>query len=105
MIILAAEHTILHCIRWEKEPTENPKKRQRNGSLSFLFNLYKNGQQLFNDTKHFLYADALVIAAQGSIFADLEQKLERALEDMSEHYQTNSVKPNPSKTQVSAFHL
>ncbi|KAK9744191.1 hypothetical protein QE152_g7996 [Popillia japonica] len=35
----------------------------------------------------------------------LEEKLEAALEELATYYQKNHLKPNPSKTQVCAFHL
>ncbi|KAK9679211.1 hypothetical protein QE152_g40201 [Popillia japonica] len=35
----------------------------------------------------------------------VEEKLEAALEELATYYQKNHLKPNPSKTQVCAFHL
>ena len=43
--------------------------------------------------------------AQGERLPDVEERLESALNEMSAYYKTNSLKPNPSKTQVCAFHL
>lgn len=84
---------------------------QRNGLAQgsvlapILFNIYTNDQPAPEDTKHFVYADDLGITAQGRTFEEVEARLESALNAMSAYYELNSLKPNPSKTQVCAFHL
>ncbi|KAK9687439.1 hypothetical protein QE152_g36274 [Popillia japonica] len=45
------------------------------------------------------------VAAQGTDFTEVKEKLEAALEELATYYQKNHLKPNPSKTQVCAFHL
>lgn len=70
-----------------------------------LFNMYTNDQLMPKDTKHFIYADDLAITAQERTFENVDQKLETALRELSEYYKNNSFNPNPSKTQVSTFHL
>lgn len=86
-------------------------RRQNNGLAQgsvlapILFNLYTNDQPTPENTEHFLYADDLAITAQGRCFEDVEIKLELALGTMLDYYQANSLKPNPSKTEVSAFLL
>ena len=70
-----------------------------------LFNIYTNDQPTPTETKHFLYADDLAICAQGNSFEEVEEKLETVLKTMTAYYLQNSLRPNPSKTQVCAFHL
>ncbi|KAL1448639.1 hypothetical protein WDU94_001908 [Cyamophila willieti] len=70
-----------------------------------LFNIYTNDQPIHEETKQFIYADDTAIAAQGKSFEEVEGKLTRALEKLSVYYGKNLLKPNPSKTQVCAFHL
>ena len=70
-----------------------------------LFNIYTNDQPIPTGCRSFLYADDLAICAQGKRFPDVEERLESALNEMSAYYKRNSLKPNPSKTQVCAFHL
>lgn len=70
-----------------------------------LFNIYTNDQPTPTETEHFLYADDLAIAAQGKSFSEVEETLQHVLSRMSNYYRANCLKPNPSKTQVCAFHL
>jgi len=42
---------------------------------------------------------------KGKTFEEIERKLEEALTTMSKYYKENSLKPNPAKTHVCAFHL
>lgn len=65
-----------------------------------LFNIYTNDQPTPNNTKTFTYADDVTIAVKGSRFEDIEEKLEIALNVMSTSYKKNSLKLNPTKTQV-----
>lgn len=72
-----------------------------------LFNIYTNDQPIStdNNVKHFIYADDSAVAVQGNQFGIIEKKLTKTLETMSKYYNDNYLKPNPSKTLVSAFHL
>lgn len=70
-----------------------------------LFNIYTNDQPIHPQAEHFIYADDLGIAVQARTHEQLENKLEKALKMMSNYYKQNSLKPNPTKTQVTAFHL
>jgi len=70
-----------------------------------LFNLYTNDQQTSRNTKHFLYADDLVITAQDTTFDNVEKKLTNALKVMTNYYDSNQLKPNQIKTQICCFHL
>jgi Reverse transcriptase (RNA-dependent DNA polymerase)/Endonuclease-reverse transcriptase len=70
-----------------------------------LFNIYTNDQPMPDNTVCFAYADDLAITAQAKEFADVERTLQTALSTYSNYYRTNSLKPNPSKTVICAFHL
>ena len=70
-----------------------------------LFNIYTNDQPIHPDTRSFIYADDLAIAAQSPTFEGLETTLSDALSDLSTCYKRNCLKTNPSKTQTCAFHL
>jgi len=86
-------------------------RNQRNGLpqgsvlAQILFNIYTNDQPISPNTKHFLYADDVAITAQCTTFEHTEEYLTKALEDLSTCYVENQLKPNPSKTQLCAFHL
>ena len=51
-----------------------------------------------------IYADDLSVTAQSTDFAPIEETL-TALDGLSEYYTTNQLRANPTKTQVSFFHL
>lgn len=70
-----------------------------------LYNVYTNDQPIPENIRQFIYADDTAVAAQGTEFTEVEEKLEVALEELATYYQNNYLKPNPSKTQVCAFHL
>jgi len=72
-----------------------------------IFNIYTNYQPVFTQAgiKHFIYADDIALAAQSDNFYDIEEALEESLKVMSDYYDKNSLKPNPTKTKVCAFHL
>ena len=50
-----------------------------------LFNIYTNDQPILDGTRSFIYAEAL--------------------EELTHYYRSNSLRANPDKTQVTAFHL
>jgi len=70
-----------------------------------LFNVYTNDQPRDNETKHFLYADDLAVAARGRNFEEVEAKIQETLNKLATYYHQNHLKPNPTKTQVYAYHL
>jgi len=70
-----------------------------------LFNIYTNDQPIGPDTQHFIYADDLAVTVQGETHYEVEQKLQHMLERLDDYYEENALNPNPSKTQVCAFHL
>jgi len=70
-----------------------------------LFNIYTNDQPIIKETKHFLYADDLALAAQGTTFEIVKRKLTRSLQELTNYYIKNQLRPNPDKTQICSFHL
>ncbi|KAE9524319.1 hypothetical protein AGLY_015358 [Aphis glycines] len=72
-----------------------------------LFNIYTNDQPISTDNniKHYVYADDSAIAVQEDSFEAVETKLSKTLDRLGNYYRANYLKPNPSKTNVSAFHL
>ena len=68
-------------------------------------NVYRNDQPIHPGTRIFVYADDLAVAKQGTDFAPIEETLTSALDGLSEYYTTNQLRANPTKTQVSLFHL
>ena len=49
--------------------------------------------------------DDLAVTTQSTDFAPIEETLTSALDGLSEYYTTNQLRANPTKTQVSLFHL
>ena len=72
---------------------------------AILFNIYPNDQPIHVGTKSFIYADDLCITAQYPTFTEVEDTIEEALSEMTQYYRNNSLRANPDKTQVTAFHL
>ena len=70
-----------------------------------LFNIYTNDQPLLDGTRSFIYADDLCITAQYHTFQEVVQIIEEALGELTHYYRSNSMRANPDKTQVAAFHL
>ena len=86
-------------------------RSQRNGLpqgsvlAPLLFNVYTNDQPIHPGTRSFVYADDLAVTTQSTGFAPIEETLTSALDGLSEYYTTNQLRVNPTKTQVSLFHL
>ena len=86
-------------------------RTQRNGLpqgsvlAPLLFNVYANDQPIHPGTRSFVYADDLAVTTQSTDFAPIEETLNSALDGLSEYYTTNQLRANPTKTQVSLFHL
>ena len=70
-----------------------------------LFNIYTNDQPILDGTRSFIYADALCVTAQYPTFQEVEKQIEEALGELTHYYRSNSLRANPDKTQVTAFHL
>jgi hypothetical protein len=70
-----------------------------------LFNIYTNDQPLNSYAKKFIYADDTAVTAQDKTFEEVEKKLIRVLEELATYHENYDLRPNPSKFQVSAFHI
>jgi len=72
-----------------------------------MFDIYTNDQPIstYSDIKHYIYADDTAIAVQHDQFENVDEKLSDTLDNLGKYYRRNYLKPNPSKTQVCAFHL
>ena len=70
-----------------------------------LFNIYANDQPKSEDTQRFIHADNLGISAQHTDFTVVEQRLSKALDDLTPYNEIKYPRANPSKTQVCVFHL
>ena len=68
-----------------------------------LFNIYTNDQPVHDGTRSFIYD--LYNTAQFLTFSQVESTIEEALSELTEYYRNNSLRANPKKTQVTAFHL
>ena len=66
-----------------------------------LFNIYTNDQPVHDGTRSFIYADDTCITTQFPTFSQVESTIEVALGELT----NNSLRANPDKTQVTAFHL
>ena len=69
-----------------------------------LFNIYTNDQPVHDGTRSFIYADDLCTTAQFPTLSQVESTIEEALGELTEYYGNNSLRANPDKTQVTAFH-
>lgn len=69
-----------------------------------LFNLYTKDLPATNARK-FIYADDLVLAYQCKDFKGLKNILTDDLDKLHKYYNQWRLKPNPSITEVTLFHL
>ena len=90
------------CSRWRKQ---NTGLSQGNIFAPTLFNIYTNDQPIHYGTRSFIYADYLCITAQYQSFKQVEETFEEALDNLITYYKVNSLRANPEKKQVTAFHL
>ena len=88
--------------RWRKHKNGLP-----HGSVlsPILFNSYTNDQPIHDETRYFIYADDPCVTAQYSSFTEVETTIGHALDELTQYYSSNSLRANPDKTQVTAFHL
>ena len=88
--------------RWRKLTNGLP---QGSVPSPVFFNIYTNDQPIHPETRSFIYADDLCIAAQNSTFESIESTLSDALEHLDQYYKENHLRANPDKTQTCSFHL
>ena len=88
--------------RWRNQKNGLP---QGSVLAPILYNVYTNDIPMSSETRKFIYADDTAVAAQGKSYPEVEDKLEKELERLSDYYEKNHLRPNPSKTQICAFHL
>ena len=62
-------------------------------------------QPILDGTRSFIYADDLCVTAQYPTFQEVEQQIEETLRELTHYYRSSSLRANPDKTQVTAFHL
>jgi len=55
--------------------------------------------------KHFINADDTALLARNNNFQGIERVLDLSLRVMSDNFDENFLKPNPTKTQICDFHL
>ena len=88
--------------RWRNQKNGLPQ-----GSVlsPILFNIYTNDQPLHDGTRNFVYADDLCVTAQYPYLTEVEHTIEKALDELTIYYISNSLRANLDKPQVTAFHL
>ena len=70
-----------------------------------LFNVYTNDQLLPVATNSFSYADDLCLTTQQKTFEQVETTPASGPNELGTYYNENHLRPNPAKTQLTAFHL
>ena len=67
-------------------------------------NMLSSRRFYVDGTRNFVYADDLCVTAQYPSFTEVEHTIE-ALDELTIYYQSNSLRANPDKTQVTSFYL
>ena len=70
-----------------------------------LFNVYTSDQPLPEATSSYIYADDLCLTTQQKTFEQVETTLASGLNELGAYFKENHLRPNPAKTQLTAFHL
>lgn len=81
--------------------------RQGNVLAPTLFIINTNDQPISNDKniKYYIYEDDSAIIIQDNSFETIARKLSDTLAKMDEYFEVNSLRLNPLKIEVCAFHL
>ena len=98
-------HSVLENRRFFVELDGERSLPQGSVLAPLLFNVYITDQPIHLGTRSFVYADDLVVTTQSTDFAQIEKTLTSALVGLSEYSTTNQLRANPTRTQVSLFHL
>ena len=65
---------------------------------SVLFNIYTHDQPLHGGTQNFVYAYDLCVIAHYPCFTEVDHTIEKALDELTIYYRSNSLRANPDKT-------
>ena len=95
-------HLLADQSRWRSQKNGLP---QGSVLAPLLFNIYTNDQPSSPNTSRFIYADDLALTSQANTFEEVEANFITALNALSQYYEENALKPNPSKTESCVFHL
>ena len=88
--------------QWTK--VDHTKNRSVSGAIA-QNQIYTNDQPIHDVTMSFIFAEQLCITVQYKSFKQVEEIIEEVLDNMTTYYKINSLRANPNKTQITAFHL
>ena len=73
--------------------------------FSIRLNIYTNDQLTHRETHNFIYTDDMRVTTQHPSFKQTEDTIGDAMGQPTQYYRNNSLRANPEKTQVTAFHI
>ena len=85
--------------RWRSQRNDLP---QGSVLAPLFFHIHTNDQPIHRAR---VYVDNIAVTTHNPEFAPIEVTLTSALVGLSEYYTTNQLRANPTKTQISLFHL